>query len=234
MIRVAVCDDDRRYAGYERELVLTWAGLRGHDVHVDIFPSAETFLSRYETHRDYDILLLDVEMDGMDGVTLARAIRRCRGDASPQIVFVTGYTDYIADGYDVEALHYLVKPVDETKMAAVLDRAAQRIAGRERCLNLQCADGIIRIPIHQVRYIDVAQKNYATVHAERDHTVKRPLADFEPELGSAFFRAGRALIVNLDMIRRVTRTRIELTDGTVLPLTRSAYEPLNRAIIERT
>ena len=234
MIRVAVCDDDRRYAGYERELVLTWAGLRGHDVHVDIFPSAETFLSRYETHRDYDILLLDVEMGGMDGVALARAIRRCCGDASPQIVFVTGYTDYIADGYDVEALHYLVKPVDETKMAAVLDRAAQRIAGRERCLNLQCADGIIRIPIHQVRYIDVAQKNYATVHAERDHTVKRPLADFEPELGSAFFRAGRALIVNLDMIRRVTRTRIELTDGTVLPLTRSAYEPLNRAIIERT
>ncbi|RSX58705.1 LytR/AlgR family response regulator transcription factor [Bifidobacterium samirii] len=234
MIRVAVCDDDERYAGYERELVQRWADLRGLDVHVDVFPSAETFLSRYETHRDYDILLLDVEMGRMDGVTLARTIRRQSGDASPQIVFVTGYDDYIADGYDVEALHYLIKPVDEAKTAAVLDRAAQRIAGNERCLNLQCVDGIVRIPIHQVRYVDVAQKNYATVHADRDHTVKRPLSDFEPELRPAFFRAGRALIVNLNAIRRVTRTRIELTDGTVLPLARSAYEPLNRAIIERT
>ena len=91
----------------------------------------------------------------------------------------------------------------------------------------------MRIPFYQIRYLDVHQ-NYVTVHAQQDYTVKRTLGDFEKELDDRFFRAGRALIVNLTLIRRVTRTEVHLSDGTVLPLPRGAYEPLNRAIIAHT
>ena len=87
--------------------------------------------------------------------------------------------------------------------------------------------------LKEVRYLDVHQ-NYVTVHARQDYTLKRTLAEFEAELDEQFFRVGRGMILNLKQIRRVTKKEVVLADGTVLPLPRGSYEPLNRAIIERT
>ena len=92
---------------------------------------------------------------------------------------------------------------------------------------------MVRIPFYDIRYLDVHQ-NYVTVHSKEAYTVKRTLGDFEKELDDRFCRVGRSLIVNLKFIRRVTRTEVRLSDGTVLPLPRGAYEPLNRAIITHT
>lgn len=73
----------------------------------------ESFLFRYDEYKAFDILLFDVEMSGMDGVSAARKVRR--ENAAVQIVFITGYSDYIAEGYDVAALHYLMKPLNKEK-----------------------------------------------------------------------------------------------------------------------
>lgn len=78
-------------------------------------------------------------MGSMDGVALAKAVRKAGG--TMQIVFVTGYSDFIAEGYDVEALNYLMKPVDAAKLFDVLDKAVARMRRDSRCLDLQCAEG---------------------------------------------------------------------------------------------
>lgn len=168
-------------------------------------------------------------MGSMDGVALAKAVRKAGG--TMQIVFVTGYSDFIAEGYDVEALNYLMKPVDAAKLFDVLDKAVARMRRDSRCLDLQCAEGLMRIPLADIRYLDV-RRNYVTVHADRDYTEKRPLGEFEAELGDGFCRVGRAMIVNLRRIRCVGRSSVQSTDGTTPPLPRGAYEPLNRAIID--
>lgn len=226
--RIAVCDDSAADAGYVRTLVERWAGRRGVAADVETFPSAERFLFRYGEDKAWDILLLDVEMGAMDGVTLARQIRR--DSHAVQIVFVTGYTEYIADGYDVEALHYLVKPIDENKLATVLDRAAARLRTDERCIDVHADGGTARVPMRLIRYLDV-RGNYVTIHADRDYTAKRSLSDAARDLDDRFVRVGRGLVVNLAAVRRVTRTAVLLDDGTELRLPRGAYETLNRAII---
>lgn len=230
-MHIAICDDNPADAAYVQHLLTQWAEARGADCQVELFSSAERFLFRYDENRSFDILLLDVEMGGMDGVTMARRVRR--DNQSVQIVFITGYSDYIAEGYDVAALHYLMKPVSREKFFSVLDRAAAQLQQNQRCLNLELSGALVRIPLYEIRYLDV-HSNYVTVHARQDYTVKRPLSEFEPALGPDFFRVGRALIVNLRQLRRVTRTEAVLSDGTALPLPRGAYEPLNRAIIAQT
>ena len=230
-LHIAVCDDSAADGEYVRTLLDEWARLRAQDVHAELFSSAEKFLFHYEDDQSYDILLLDIEMGGMDGVTMARRIRK--GNEAVQIVFITGYSDYIAEGYDVAALHYLMKPVSREKLFAVLDRAAEKCRRNERFLALEAGGELVRIPLYEIRYLDVHQ-NYVTVHAKQDYTVKRTLGEFEQELGEGFFRAGRSLIVHLGCIRRVTKTDVYLDDGSVLPLPRGAYEPLNRAIIAQT
>lgn len=228
--RFAICDDDGQYAQYINRLALQWGRQTGTLVETECFPSAEAFLFRYEERGDFDVLLLDIEMAGMDGVELARAVRRASDDV--QIVFITGYTDYIAEGYEVSALHYLTKPVNEDKLFQVLTRAVGRLRRNEPVLTLELPGEMVRLSLSRVRYLEVMH-NYVTLHADRDYAVKRPLGELEKELDHRFFRVGRSCILNMTYIQRVTRTEAELTTGERVPLPRGQYEKLNRAIIDR-
>ena len=226
--KIAICDDldvDRQYV---LDLVHRWALKGGHLVQVDAYTSAENFLFHYAEKRDYDILLLDIEMGEMDGVTMAKKLRQ--DNETVQIVFITGYSDYIAEGYEVAALHYLMKPVKEEKLCSVLDRAAEKISKNETVLTFESSGEMVRVPIYQIRYAQV-QGNYVTIHAACDTTVKMTLGELADALDERFYRVGRSAIVNLTRISRVTKSEIRLNDGTALPLPRGAYDGVNRAII---
>ena len=226
--KVAVYDDSDADRRYIMNMVRSWASAAGHEVQIDGFPSAESFLFRYAGESDYDILLLDIEMGAMDGVAMAKELRK--SNDTVQIIFITGYSDYISEGYEVAALHYLMKPVNEEKLCLVLDRAAEKLAKNERILNFEVSGEMVRVPIYQIRYADVLG-NYVTVHAQTDVTVKMTLGELEKQLDERFYRVGRSALVNLTQISRVTRAEIRLNDGTAIPLPRGAYEGVNRAII---
>lgn len=226
--KVAICDDSDADRRYIMDMVRSWASAAGHEVQIDGFPSAESFLFRYAGESDYDILLLDIEMGAMDGVTMAKELRK--SNDTVQIIFITGYSDYISEGYEVAALHYLMKPVNEEKLCLVLDRAAEKLAKNEQVLNFEVSGEMVRVPIYQIRYADVLG-NYVTVHAQTDVTVKMTLGELEKQLDERFYRVGRSALVNLTQISRVTRAEIRLNDGTAIPLPRGAYEGVNRAII---
>lgn len=227
-LKIALCDDSPADRAYLAGLAEQWAAAAGHTVQLSAFDSAEQFLFAYAEKNDYDILLLDVEMGAMDGVTMAKRLRS-ENDLI-QIVFITGYSDYIAEGYEVAALHYLMKPVGAEKLFAVLDRAAEKTAKNEKVLYFETGGEMVRVPVYQVRYAEV-MGNYVTLHAQTDLTVKMTLAELEKNLDERFYRAGRSVVVNLTQIARVTKTEIRLLDGSSIHLPRGAYEGVNRAII---
>jgi len=226
--KVAICDDAETDREYVAALVTHWAEQTGNTVRINAFPSSESFLFHYADEKDYDVLLLDIEMEAMDGVTLAKQLRR-ENDAV-QIIFITGYSDYIAEGYEVAALHYLMKPVQEEKLFSVLDRAAEKLEKNEMVLHFEQAGEMIRIPVYQIRFAEV-MGNYVTIHAASDVTLKMTLSELEKSLDDRFCRVGRSVIVNLTQISRVTKSEIKLSDNTAIPLPRGAYDGVNRAII---
>lgn len=229
--KCAICDDSDADLDYIAALVSQWANDRKALVHIDVFTSAEAFLFHYDKEKDYDILLLDIEMKQMDGVTMAKTVRKT--NETVQIVFITGYSEYIAEGYEVSALNYLVKPLQEKKLREVLDRATVKLQKNERFLTVCLSGETLRIPFYEIRYLEV-MKNYVTIHGKRDYTVKKTLGEFEEQLDERFYRTGRSYLLNLTWIERVTKTAVILNDGTNILLPRGQYEPLNRAIIKHT
>lgn len=210
--KIAVCDDSDADRQYILNMVHRWAADTGRTVHTDRFSSAESFLFHYAEQSDYDILLLDIEMGGMDGVTMAKKLRG--GNDTVQIVFITGYSEYIAEGYEVAALHYLMKPVREEKLFSVLDRATEKLSKNEKILTFTAGGEMVRVPIYQIRFAEVLG-NYVTIHAAADVTIKMSLGDLEKLLDERFYRVGRSAIVNLTKISRVTKTEIKLFGGGV-------------------
>lgn len=109
--KIAICDDAFTDLHYVQQCLHEWANHNHVPISVDSFSSAESFLFHYTDQKDYDIVLLDIEMKEMNGIKLAKKIRQ--SNPTVQIIFISGYSDYICDGYDVEALHYLLKPLDK-------------------------------------------------------------------------------------------------------------------------
>lgn len=226
-VKICICDDSSEERALINAMVQEWSRQSGMDVSINEFPTAESFLFEYEDLLP-DIVLLDIEMPGMNGVELAKRLRE--GNKLIQIVFVTGFSEYIAEGYEVAALHYLLKPVSPGKLFSTLDRALEKQEIDGRRIVLETSAETVQLLLYEIRYIEV-NRNYITVYAEDSYTVKRTLKEIERELDERFLRVGRSYIVNLHFVSRVTRSEILLRGGGSVPLARGAYETVNRAII---
>lgn len=227
--RAAIVDDSEADAEYVENLLKAWARERQTDVHAERFSSAEGFLFRYEDEKTWDILLLDIEMGEMDGVQLAKKLRQT--DRAVQLVFITGFPDFMAEGYEVSALHYLMKPVSKEKLFAVLDRAAENLGRREKRLRVAFDRQEEWLPLSQITYIE-AQKQYVVVHTDAgEYRMKATLADTEKELDEYFFKCQRSFVVNLRHVLRIGRDCVELKDGTHVPISRGLAQTIGKEII---
>ena len=227
--RIAIVDDNQVDAEYVQSILEAWAQERQAGVQVQRFASAENFLFHYADDKDWDILLLDIEMGAMDGVTLAKRIRQ--DNEAVQIVFITGFGDYISEGYEVSALHYLMKPVKQDKLFAVLDRAVAAIRKTERVVLLPVDGEMLRLPVGQVQYVEAFSHTVAVTTEADTIQVKMPISEIEKLLGEGFVRCHRSYLVGLKHIARLSKTEVILDNGKALPLSRSAAAAVHKAFI---
>ena len=227
--RVAIVDDSTTDAEFVQGILNSWAEQRQANIQVNVFPSAESFLFRYAEDKDWDILLLDIEMGAMDGITMAKKVRQ--DNESVQIVFITGFADYISEGYEVSALHYLMKPVKQDKLFAVLDRAVASLQKTERVILLPVGGEMLRLPTSQVQYVEAFSHTAAIITGADTIQVKMPISEVERLLGDGFVRCHRSYLVGLKHIARLSRTEVILDSGKSLPLSRGAAPLVHKAFV---
>ena len=228
-MRIAVIDDRPADRDYIAALVSRWAKDRDTAVTTVPFPSAEAFLFDYSEDKNFDILLLDIEMGTINGVELAKTVRM-ENDAV-QMVFITGFPDFIAEGYEVSALHYLMKPVDRDKLFSVLDRAAANLEKAERRLRVTFERRTDYVPFSKILYLE-AQKQYVRIVTEgEEYRMKASLAETAAQLDEFFFPCQRSFIVNLRHVARILPDRVVLKNGAEVPISRGMAEKIGREII---
>ena len=228
-LSIAVCDDNETDLQYVTGMVNTWAMQERIPVSVRTFPSAEAFLFHYAENKDYDILLLDVEMGNLNGIDLAKKIRA--GNDRVQIVFVTGYPDFMAEGYEVSALHYLMKPVKLEKLAEVLNRAAALSQKERPYLLVSSEREMIRIFFDDIYYAE-SEGHYMIVHTKQaQYRVRMTVSGLMDALDEGFYRCGRSFVVSLRHICRITKSEIFLENQVALPLGRGQYDEINKRMI---
>ena len=228
-MRIAVIDDQPADRDYIAALVTRWAKDRDTAVTAVPFPSAEAFLFDYSEDKNFDILLLDIEMGAINGVELAKTVR-AENDAV-QMVFITGFPDFIAEGYEVSALHYLMKPVERDKLFSVLDRAAANLEKAERRLRVTFERRTDYVPFSKILYLE-AQKQYVRIVTEgEEYRMKASLAETATQLDEFFFSCQRSFIVNLRHVARILPDRVVLKNGAEVPISRGMAEKIGREMI---
>ena len=189
----------------------------------------EEFLFQYADEKDYHVLILDIEMGKMNGVELARELRM--GNSELQIVFVTGFPDFIAEGYDVDAIHYLMKPLERDRFYKAMDKAIERIRLVEPYIILQEKGETLRLNLRSILYVEVFSHSCVIHTTSGLIEQKVSITKLEESFGEQFVRVHRSYLVNLERVKQIGKTEIVLENDEIVPLSRRKYNEVNLAFI---
>lgn len=227
--RIAICDDEQNQIEYITSIVASWSAHEGHGCEIRTFASAEAFLFEYEEDKAYDILLLDVEMKNMNGIELAKRIRKDNNRA--EIIFITSHFEFVGEGYEVDALHYLIKPISAEKLTQVLTKAAEKISVEPPSVVISCDGETVKLYEADILYVE-SFLHYIVIHTkDKEYKIKENMSVFENRVSDYFYRIHRSYLVSLKYITRISRTSVSI-GNTELPLSRGKYDDINRAFIE--
>ena len=226
MLQLAVCDDEKVFRSDLRKILGTELELCGIDYHISEFTSGEELIAGLEK-ADCQILFLDIEMKGIDGVEAARRLRETKRQM--EIVFVTSYADFVFQGYEVRALNYILKPYEPEKIAAVLHTALEALdIEAEKYYVIDQRGGSIRVPLSSVKYFSSERRTVHAVTTEQEYTFYEKLSDLETELPDTFVRIHNRYLVHLKYLEAV-RQNTAVVDGEELPVSRSCKSGLSIA-----
>lgn len=217
-MQIAVCDDEKVIRNMLAEKI------RG------LYPEAELLLYRSGEEllladREPDILLLDIQMPGRNGMETAREFRRKNKKAV--LIFVTALEDYVFQAFDVGAFHYLVKPFDDRKLAEVLRKAAgqleegknpEDVKGKKEVPSLLITAGgkHFAVRIEDIVYAEVFNRKVMIHTMDSDIEYYGKMKELQEKAGEEFYRSHRAYLVNFAFIKKYDATTIYLEKGEAL------------------
>lgn len=234
MLKIAVCDDEQLYLDKTCSMLEQYAAAHDMDIAAEIFPSSSMLLDSIEDGARHMIYLLDIYMPGVSGMSVATELRS-RGVRSP-IIFLTSSTEHAVEAFGVDATHYLIKPYTQQNFFSAIDKAVQSISSHSKESIVLKIDGEYQhILAADVLYCEAAN-NYQRLWLKNgaELLVRMTTSELYDLLKGfeRFYRCGRAYILNLDHIKKVTSNSAVLKNGVELSLPRSTVAPLRSAFFD--
>ena len=193
MLRIAVVEDDKTYAAQLKEYLVRYGTERNQKISVALFPDGEDIVTDYSA--EFDIILMDVEMTFMDGMTAAEKIRE--KDNEVVIIFITNMPQYAIQGYKVDALDYVLKPISYFAFSQRIDRALTRV----NYITVAQKGGKKKLNVDKICYVEVRDHDLIYHSTEGDIVTKSSMKEAEDMLGGTkFFRCNRCYLVNLEYV----------------------------------
>lgn len=198
MIKIAIVEDEQLYAKQLHEYLRKYEKENGEAIEVTIYSDGDQIVEKYQSQ--YDIILMDIEMKFMDGMSAAEEIRKI--DTEVVIIFITNMTQYAIRGYAVDALDYVLKPVSCFALSQRLNRAIGRMRKREsKMIMVNMKGGIVRLNIANIYYIE-SQGHTLILHTILgDYETSGTMKEMESKLlGMNFCRGNKGYLINLQHV----------------------------------
>lgn len=228
MLRIGICDDQleaREALRFQIEKVID----EDKEQIVYEFSSGNVAANWLQSHPgEIDLLFLDVEMTGLNGMETAAKIRTFNQDLL--IVFVTNYTDYVFEGYQVDALDYIIKPASLKRVEKVIERVRTLILKQYTSFfTFKNADGNYRIPYSAIQYFYSEKRKVFLVTGDREYDFYDQLNHIEEELEDEFVRIHQRYLVNPKYVSHIGSSSVSI-ENQELPVSRSLKDAATRRL----
>lgn len=223
MLEIVICDDEKALRHDLRKILSQELDLYGEDYLIKEFDCGENLLKSLDAN-GFDILFLDIEMKELDGVATATELRK--QNVTAEIIFVTSHPDFVFQGYEVQALHYILKPYQKEKILSVLHTALARLGKeKEKYYLIEQRGGSIRLPLSTVKYFCSDKRFVTAVTTNQKHAFYGQLSELEYELPEYFIRIHNRYLVNLNYIQSI-QGNLAICGSDELPVSRASKQTL--------
>lgn len=212
MISIALVEDDRRYTEQLKGFLCQYEAEKNLKFNIMMFSDGDEIVERYDA--SYDIILMDIEMKFMDGMSAAEEIRK--KDREVVIMFITNMPQYAMKGYLVDALDYILKPVSYPVFRQRLDRAIERISSRSHdYIAIPVKGGFRKLDTEDIIYVEISIHDliFHTVHG--DFTTVGSMKKVEEQLGEGFYRCNKCYLINLKYVDAIQNNDVILGEQTL-------------------
>ncbi|MCR5417169.1 MAG: LytTR family DNA-binding domain-containing protein [Pseudobutyrivibrio sp.] len=210
-MEIAVVDDVREESILLTGYLTDFEKEFKNDFHITTFESGEIFLERFKGQ--FDLVLMDIDMPGINGVDTARALRKI--DREVVLMFVTAMPQYALSGYEVDAIDYVIKPVSYPDFALKLKKALRFVVMNkaDEPLVLQTATGIVSLPISEIYYVE-SSLHYCIYHTkDQEYRVRESISNAEKKLAPFnFARCNSGYLVALKHVKAIIKDDVQVGD----------------------
>ena len=233
MYRIAVCDDEE--AVRAQIIRVLSAHPRRDSFSVVEFSSGEALLESLRAGQTYLLLILDIQLQGQNGVTVGRLLREELKDNTTQVLYISAHTQYAMELFDVRPLNFLTKPLNEEKLSACVTQALDLAPGLDEALTLRVGKQALRIPLREIRYLESYQKRLTIHTIHGDYTCAQRLSSVfaglpQPE----FFQIHQSFVVNDLYVHCIRYDRLTLDDGTELSISQNFRKKVRELVFRGT
>lgn len=232
-LNITILEDERSYAQQLINLLKEWGSQKGIPLSIRHYCRGEEFLAA--EYEDDELFFFDIDLMTCNGIEIARQLRR--DGFCGHIIFLTAFSEYVFDGYHVQALDYLLKPIDMAKLSRCLQPVLKEMEGS--CYVYQTKSEIVKIPYHKImaftsfrHYVDILTQipvSYPERNAYKSYRQKITLKALEQRLPAEFVRCHRTVIVNINKVMKLTASELTLSDCSVYPVSEGCLKSVREA-----
>lgn len=231
-MRIGLCEDDKVQLAYINSLVNHWAGKNRIPIQTFQYESAEQLLFEHTDSFPFDLLILDIHMDKMNGMELARKIRMLDKDLT--ILFLTGQAEYVYEGYEVGAFRFLLKPIKEEQLMSALTQVYEKLTQKaHKYYIFQYMGETMKLKYKDIIYAEAYGHYIKLITADNIYEWKYSLGKLMKELAhSQFSSPHRSYLVNLLYVETIGKTECVMLNNIHIPISRNYYQSFHLAFIE--
>lgn len=214
MIRIGICDEAEKDLQMHKELLQDMIGKECINAEILCFQSGEALLLEIEESRSMDIILMDVELRGINGVETARKIRET--DTKTILIFITRHEQYCKEIINVQPFSYIDKPVSKDKLEEAVMRAIDLIDSRGGMIQFASRKKEYRISLREIFYFESDKREILVFCEKKNYSFYRKLDEVEEELkqySEKFLRTNKSFLVNPFYIKEFSYEKIIMYDG---------------------
>jgi DNA-binding LytR/AlgR family response regulator len=227
-MKIAICDDENEIIQKTKHDILTLQ-LQDDDFEFFEFKSGENLLSSF-TKDYFDMIVLDIEMSGINGLETAELIRKT--DENVIIIFLTSYDNFVYKGYEVRAFRYILKEQPKPIYMKQFKDAIEEYYQKNRFIIIETKQGTVKIFINSIIFIEVFAREIFIHTKEKSYTVIGRLKNFAEALPKRLFvKIDKSHIINVHNIETISKSNVILKNGETLTVSRNHRQSLNETFV---
>ncbi|MBS6023427.1 MAG: response regulator transcription factor [Paeniclostridium sordellii] len=223
MLNIVICEDEIEQQEILKDYLEQILNEINRKYEILIFNSGEALFNNYP--ENIDIFLLDIQMDGLNGMEVARKIRQI-DKKEVEIIFTTSLIEYIQEGYEVRAYRYLLKPIKLEDLKKHIILCIEELTkNKESYIAVNEKNNTCKVKISEITYIEI-QKREMTIHTiNEDYTINSSMSKLENELSKYnFYRCHKSFMVNIDFIKNIKQYIAILDNKEEVPISRYRFK----------